>query len=410
MRVASSLLLLLAGSASAVDNGIGLLPPMGWRSWNCYRGNVNQTLMEGVMDAVSVRKHTVDGKPTSIADLGFVNIGLDDNWQACGTGLNGSFHDADGIPLINKATFPDMKAMTDHGHSKNLKVGWYMNNCICAEKKFTGASYIEKHMEQSAKAVAEYGFDGVKLDECGQFLNLTQWAQLLNATGRPIMIENCHWGRTVPGQTTGDAPCKGDSGVSDCAYNFFRTSVDIEPSWISMHWNLQTTKKFQGNPPLSRPGSWAYPDMLEVGNLANYAEDRSHFSAWVITSSPLILGFDVTNDAIVSRVWDIISNKEVLSVSQTWAGHPGRLVNEKPYGFQVWGKVLGDKDQAALAMSNTRTAATVTFTFTDFGFAATDTVSVRDLYQQKDLVKMAGQFTTDSITEHDSRMYRFTLA
>jgi hypothetical protein len=23
------------------------------------------------------------------------------------------------------------------------------------------------------------------------------WAELINATGRPIMIENCHWGKTV---------------------------------------------------------------------------------------------------------------------------------------------------------------------------------------------------------------------
>ena len=116
-------------------------------------------------------------------------------------------------------------------------------------------------MDQSAAAVADYGFDGVKLDVrprwrarmharthadksvavlrcawgrklnvtgrkepcghgcglvapplmswadmlccvarvellrqgCGQFRNLTWWAELLNKTGRPIMIENCHW-------------------------------------------------------------------------------------------------------------------------------------------------------------------------------------------------------------------------
>ncbi len=28
---------------------------------------------------------------------------------------------------------------------------------------------------------------------------------------------------------------------------------------------------------LSRPGSWAYPDMLEVGQLASFQEDRSMF-------------------------------------------------------------------------------------------------------------------------------------
>merc|ERR1719333_1637757 len=90
--------------------------------------------------------------------------------------------------------------MTDLAHSLGLTAGWYMNNCDCAENMFKTPESIEKHMKGSAAAVAAYGFDGVKLDGCGQFLNLTWWAELLNATGRPIMIENCHWGGTVPGQ------------------------------------------------------------------------------------------------------------------------------------------------------------------------------------------------------------------
>ena len=39
-------------------------------------------------------------------------------------------------------------------------------------------------MERSAAAVAEFNFDGLKLDSCSQFNNLTWWASLLNATGR----------------------------------------------------------------------------------------------------------------------------------------------------------------------------------------------------------------------------------
>jgi len=97
-----------------------------------------------------------------------------------------------------------------------------MNNCICQEHSWKGEDNITKHMERSARAVAEYGFDGVKLDGCGQFRNLTWWAELLNATGRKILIENCHWGGTVPGQTSGDGPCTGTTDVSDCPYNFFR--------------------------------------------------------------------------------------------------------------------------------------------------------------------------------------------
>lgn len=53
---------------------------------------------------------------------------------------------------------------------------------------------ITAHMEGDVNAVTEYGFNGIKLDGCGEFMDLDWWAKLLNATGRPILIENCHWG------------------------------------------------------------------------------------------------------------------------------------------------------------------------------------------------------------------------
>jgi len=66
--------------------------------------------------------------------------------------------------------------------------------------------------------------------------------------------------------------------------------------------------------------------MLEVGNIGDYNTERAHFGAWCIVSAPLILGFDLTNQDDMNRVWDIITNLEAISVSQNWAGHPGMLV------------------------------------------------------------------------------------
>ena len=416
MKAALTLLACAAG-AQAIDNGYGLLPPMGWRSWNCYEGNVNQTVMEAVMDKMAARTRMVDGTLTSLKDLGFVSVGLDDAWQACGTGVNGTFHDAEGRPLINETKFPDMGGMVKHGHSLDLRVGWYMNNCICREHLCTDPVYIMKHMEQSAKALADFEFDGVKLDGCGQYSNLTLWAQLLNATGRHIMIEDCHGGNTVPGQTTGDAPCLGTTEISDCPYNFYRSCHDITSAWSSVIFHLLSTRPFQGTVPLSRPGSWAYPDMLEVGRMATYEQDRAHFAAWAIVSSPLILGYDVTDDSITDKIWSIVSNKEILEVSQTWAGHPGRLVKSyDPTGgsanesMMVWGKVLGEHDQAALIIGNYGGSVnyTVEVDLTEFGFAAGDSVKVRDLYAKKDIMTAKGSFQTEAVASHDSRMYRFT--
>jgi hypothetical protein len=71
------------------------------------------------VDAVTAKSRSVDGTPTSLVDLGFVHVGIDDGWQACGTGRmvnnKSSFHAADGTPLVNKTKFPDLKAMVDYG-------------------------------------------------------------------------------------------------------------------------------------------------------------------------------------------------------------------------------------------------------------------------------------------------------
>lgn len=58
------------------------------------------------------------------AHTSYARAGLDDNWQACHAGRNGSFHDKDGMPLINKTLFPDMAGMVAYGHKMGLKVGW----------------------------------------------------------------------------------------------------------------------------------------------------------------------------------------------------------------------------------------------------------------------------------------------
>lgn len=49
--------------------------------------------MIAVVDAMANRSRTVNGKPMSLIDIGYLGVGLDDNWQACGTGVNGTFHD-----------------------------------------------------------------------------------------------------------------------------------------------------------------------------------------------------------------------------------------------------------------------------------------------------------------------------
>lgn len=54
-------------------------------------------------------------------------------------------------------------------------------------------------------------------------------------------------------------------------------------------------------------------------------ETASHFGAWCIVSSPLILSHDLTNKTVMDRVWPLISNKDALKVNQAWDGFSGSV-------------------------------------------------------------------------------------
>ena len=157
------------------------------------------------------------------------------------------------------------------------------------------------------------------MDGCGTSMNITNWQRLINMTGKPLLTENCH-----------NEPDYATTSDGWCPMNFFRISSDINPSFVDIIGvNLAATMAYNKQYPsgfITRPGCWAYPDMLEVGNIQNQYNasardmDQSHFNAWCVVSAPLILGFDLTNNQTMNNVWDIITNPETIAVSQNWAG------------------------------------------------------------------------------------------
>lgn len=62
----------------AIDNGYGITPPMGWRSWNCYAGDISDSKMRAVVDAMVSKNRLVDGVPTSLLEVGYDHCGIDD--------------------------------------------------------------------------------------------------------------------------------------------------------------------------------------------------------------------------------------------------------------------------------------------------------------------------------------------
>ena len=91
-----------------------------------------------------------------------------------------------------------------------------------------------------------------------------------------------------------------------CDSNMWRSGGDIgngfggalseAHQWFAKN-NLSATHPW-GAAPISRPGCWGYPDMMEIGNFCKDPlgsnpkcedEERAHFGLWCIMSSPLVL-------------------------------------------------------------------------------------------------------------------------
>lgn len=77
------------------------------------------------MDGMVSRKRMVNGVATSLLDLGYSDVGLDDAWQRCGHyGENKyTYHDENGAPVVETNLFPDFNKMTDYAHSLGLTAG-----------------------------------------------------------------------------------------------------------------------------------------------------------------------------------------------------------------------------------------------------------------------------------------------
>ena len=323
---------------NANDNGLALSPPLGWRSWNLYRNKIDQTKMMRIMDGMVKKTRRLHPNSTtllshnnnplvSLCDLGYCDVGLDDMWQECNgpdsaPGMH--YHAINGTPLVNTQRFPSLRNMTAHAHALKLTAGWYANNCDCHDTCRTPEE-CELQIRGDVAALIDYDFDGLKIDGCGNETDLVLWNQVVTElTDRPLLLENCHNinvrfkpNRTLP-------PALG------CPYHMYRTSFDIRNFYASIMSNLGTIEPYYHRNQ-SYPGCWAYLDMLMIGipnedtdspdkyGLSE-AEMRTHFGAWAIVSSPLILSHDVNDQDVTNHVWDLISNTEVLEVNQAYVG------------------------------------------------------------------------------------------
>eukprot|EP00729_Bicosta_minor_P000100 gene100-10827_t len=270
----------LAVCTNAAENGLGRLPPQAWRSWNAFHENFNQSTIMSMVDEIVKPRPTLDAKgTTTLQKLGYNMVGIDEGWEGCGMGVNHTQHYVNGTPAV-RADFPDIKALVDYGHSKGVKMGFYLNGCSCGEH----AEHLINY-EGDVNFTYAMGFDGVKIDSCGAQRNMTL----------PIIIENCHQGQDFP-----DGGDPGQMGDDWCPYNFFRTSGDIINVWDRVVENLMSVTKF-----LTKEGDGAAPEGRPLEP-----------PIWFPPPPPG--KFDLQNTTRLDLAWPTISNKRAMEVSQCW--------------------------------------------------------------------------------------------
>jgi alpha-galactosidase len=366
---------------------IALTPPLGWNSWNCFAGAVDDAKVRSAADAM-VR--------SGLVNHGWTYINIDDCWEiqpgSDDPQLKGEARDANGMINTNKK-FPNMKALCDYIHSKGLKAGIYSSPGPLTCAGFT-ASY--KFEVQDAKRYAEWGFDYLKYDWCS-YGNIAKtdsdlpklkkpyfvMRKALDDVDRDIVYSLCQygmgnvweWGAEVGG-------------------NCWRTTGDIGDSWGSMSgigFSQNGHEKFAG------PGHWNDPDMLVVGmvgwgNLHPTAltpnEQYTHISLWCLLCSPLLIGCDMAQ--LDDFTLGLLTNDEVLEVNQDPLGKQAALLVRKG-SVEVWAKDMEDGSKAVGLFNRGRVETPVTVKWSDLGVVGSQVV--RDLWRQKDLGSFDTEFT-----------------
>ena len=411
----------------AVGDTIALTPPMGWNSWNtlCYRLTAEK--------AKAAAKALDD---SGLADHGWAYVNLDDWWEMNNSGcprmemrkkdlghedVIGPARDANGKILPNRS-FPDMKGLTDYIHSFGLKAGLYSSpgplTCGLCEGSYG-------HELQDAESWAEWGFDYIKYDWCSYRDVFTK------ETGRKHYEKEAQEDMSLreayikPYRIMGECLKKQNRDIlySFCQYGMAHTEVwgdkvggqcwrswgDLKDSWAWMELAIEGrigAEHWKYN----RPGWWADPDMLIIGQQLSFGSDHdtyltpneqyTHISIWAMVGSPLLIGCDLTTmDAFTKN---LLANDEVIAVSQDRLGRTARRIRHTD-AESVWTRPLTKGFTAVALVNRYPFAREIQVSFAELGLEGE--CWVKDLWRQKCEGKHSG-FYAVTVPAHATKLVK----
>ena len=361
-----------------VGSQIGLTPPMGWNSWNCWGLSVSQDKVMASAAALINR---------GLADYGYSYMNIDDAWEA-------EERNPDGTIAANEK-FPDMKALGDWLHANGLKFGIYSS-----PGDHTCGGYLGSldHERQDAEVWNSWGVDYLKYDWCGyaKIFNAgndrseaaslrpyLKMQQFLREQPRDIFYSLCQfgWGKAWEWGVYIDA-------------NSWRTAHDINDTWASLY---ETGFERQvGLHPYAGPGHWNDPDMLIVGKVGWSSslrdsrltpdEQYTHISLWSLLAANMLIGCDLSQ--IDDFTFNLLCNNEVNAVNQDILGHQGHQ-DVVEAGLQIWSRDLSDGSHAVGIFNLNDSSLTVRLA-DQLAKIGLEAGMARDLWRQKDIPTAAG--------------------
>lgn len=353
---------------------------MGWNSWNAFEAKIDEAKIRAIADVMV---------SSGMREAGYTYLVLDDGWMA-------KNRDSAGNLMADPNKFPGgMKAIGDYIHSKRLKFGIYECRGYLTCQGLPGSF---QHEQADMNSFAAWGVDYIKLDACYAENNgrlssedLQIYHDSILKTGRPMVLSISDFGN--------GAWAWGGKKYAQ----LWRTSGDIYPWMDSVYFCANTSGGSESTHPgfnglwqFAGPGHWNDPDMLEIGNLRNEAENKAHFSLWCMLAAPLMAGCDLRS--MSNTVRNIFTAREVIAVNQDPRGFQGYKVLEKG-GIEIYNKPLCDGTTAVLLLNKGSLPADITVTWEQIGLQ--NRQRVRDLWELKDLGDFNGSFTATKLAQNE---------
>lgn len=381
-----------------VGDKICLTPPMGWNSFNCWGGKV---------DEAKIRESAKAMAESGLMNHGWTYINIDDAWQ----GTRGGKYNA----IQGNEKFPDMKGLCDYVHSLGLKIGIYSTPWITSYAGYIGGSSDNEDgfwtkseenkkslgkytFEQNdAKQWAEWGIDYLKYDWGPIDVTHTEkMANALKKSGRDIIFSLSNGASfTLAGKWAELANC-------------WRTTGDIVDTWrsvFSIGFFQDKWAEFAG------PGHWNDPDMLVVGVVGwgnprpsrlTPDEQYTHISHWCLLSAPLLLGCDLAQ--LDEFTLNLLTNDEVLEINQDSLARQAKRIAITE-DCEVWAKDLEDGSKAVGLFNLGDLENKVEVKWSDMGIEGPQ--KIRDLWRQKELGIFENKFEA-KVPVHGVLLIRIT--